>query len=139
MTLTDGRRRTTPHSDQVALDLVLATVSVIAREGLRGLTTQAVARETGVSDEAVLRSAGSTEALLDAALRYALNKSASVRRHRRRLVPRPLRRTPHRPRRPGPRPPGLPARTDARVPAKPTPRPTRKLLYAKYIEATSRR
>ena len=78
MTLADGRlRRPAPQTDQ-ALDLVLATVSVIARDGLRGLTTGAVAREAGVSDEAVLRSAGSTDALLDAALRYALDKSASV-------------------------------------------------------------
>ncbi|WLF46669.1 TetR/AcrR family transcriptional regulator [Rhodococcus opacus] len=78
MTLADGRpRRPAPQTDP-ALGLVLATVSVIARDGLRGLTTQAVAREAGVSDEAVLHSVGSTDALVDAALRYALDKSASV-------------------------------------------------------------
>ncbi|MGV9868330.1 TetR/AcrR family transcriptional regulator [Rhodococcus koreensis] len=78
MTLADGRRRAVPCSDQVALDLVLATVSVIARDGLRGLTVRAVAAEAGITDAEVRQSFASTDALVDAALRYALDKSASV-------------------------------------------------------------
>jgi AcrR family transcriptional regulator len=78
VTLADRRpRRAAPLTDQ-GLDLVRATVSVIARDGLRGLTVRAVAREIGVSEEAVLRGVGSTDALVDAALRYALDKSAGV-------------------------------------------------------------
>ncbi|MFZ2177695.1 MAG: TetR/AcrR family transcriptional regulator [Rhodococcus sp. (in: high G+C Gram-positive bacteria)] len=77
MTLTDKRpRRAAPPNDR-ALDLARATVSVIARDGLRGLTTQAVALEAE-ADAAVLRGFGSTDALIDAALRYALDKSASI-------------------------------------------------------------
>ncbi|MFC9363393.1 TetR/AcrR family transcriptional regulator [Rhodococcus sp. NPDC057014] len=78
MTLADGRRRAAPCSDQVALDLVLATVSVIARDGLRGLTVRAAAAEAGVTDAEVRQRFASTDALVDAALRYALDKSASV-------------------------------------------------------------
>ncbi|MDI9903306.1 TetR/AcrR family transcriptional regulator [Rhodococcus sp. IEGM 1409] len=77
MTLTDRQlRRAAPRSDQ-SLDLARATVSVIARSGLRGLTIAAVAVEAG-TDEEVLRSFGSTDALVDVALRYALDKSASI-------------------------------------------------------------
>ncbi|MFF2111417.1 TetR/AcrR family transcriptional regulator [Rhodococcus koreensis] len=78
MTLADGRRRAVPCSDQVALGLVLATVSVIARDGLRRLTVRAVAAEAGITDAEVRQSFASTDALVDAALRYALDKSASV-------------------------------------------------------------
>ncbi|MFC9554867.1 TetR/AcrR family transcriptional regulator [Rhodococcus sp. NPDC056960] len=78
MTVADRRpRRAVPPTDQ-GHDLVRATVAVIARDGLRGLTVRAVAREAGLSEEAVLRSVGSTDALVDAALRYALDKSAGV-------------------------------------------------------------
>lgn len=77
MTLTDRRpRRSAPPSDP-SLDLARATVSVIARDGLRGLTVQAVAVEAGIGD-AVLHNIRSTDALVDVALRYALDKSASI-------------------------------------------------------------
>ncbi|RZK94952.1 MAG: TetR family transcriptional regulator [Rhodococcus sp. (in: high G+C Gram-positive bacteria)] len=78
MTLADRRSRRAAPPGEHDVVLVLATVSVIARDGLRGLTVRAVAEEARVPDGAVLRSFASTDALVDAALRYALDKSAGV-------------------------------------------------------------
>ncbi|KAF0965927.1 TetR/AcrR family transcriptional regulator [Rhodococcus sp. T7] len=78
MTLADRRPRTAALPGGPGLDTVLATVSVIARDGLRGLTIRAVAAEAGLTDEAVRQRFASTDALVDAALRYALDNSASV-------------------------------------------------------------
>ena len=78
MTLAGRRPQRAANRGDQDLDLVLATVSVIARDGLRALTIRSVAAESGVPEGVVLRGFASTDTLVDAALRYALDKSASV-------------------------------------------------------------
>jgi AcrR family transcriptional regulator len=58
--------------------LIEATITVVARAGLRNLTYRAVAKEAGVAHGLVAHHFGSRQALIEAALRYALDESADV-------------------------------------------------------------
>jgi AcrR family transcriptional regulator len=58
--------------------LLAATVHVVAREGLRGLTYRAVAEEAGVANTLVAHHFGTRDALLQAALEWAAEQSIGV-------------------------------------------------------------
>ncbi|MEA2180145.1 MAG: hypothetical protein QOG77_3442 [Solirubrobacteraceae bacterium] len=58
--------------------LLRATVHVVAREGLRGLTYRAVAEEAGVANTLVAHHFGSRDALLQAALEWAAEQSIGI-------------------------------------------------------------
>jgi AcrR family transcriptional regulator len=58
--------------------LLRATVHVVAREGLRGLTYRAVAEEAGVANTLVAHHFGTRDALLQAALEWAAEQSIGV-------------------------------------------------------------
>lgn len=57
--------------------LLSATITVVARGGLRSLTHRAVALEAGVSHGLVRHHFGSRDALIEAALEYAVQESMS--------------------------------------------------------------
>ena len=58
--------------------LLRATVHVVAREGLRGLTYRAVAEEAGVANTLVAHHFGTRDALLQAALEWAAEQSIGM-------------------------------------------------------------
>ncbi len=58
--------------------LLRATVHVVAREGLRGLTYRAVAEEAGVANTLVAHHFGTRDALLQAALEWAAEQSIGI-------------------------------------------------------------
>lgn len=58
--------------------LIEATITVVARAGLRNLTYRAVAKEAGVAHGLVAHHFGSRQALIEAALQHALDESADV-------------------------------------------------------------
>jgi AcrR family transcriptional regulator len=58
--------------------LLNATVHVVAREGLRGLTYRAVAEEAGVANTLVAHHFGTRDALLQAALEWAAEQSIGI-------------------------------------------------------------
>jgi AcrR family transcriptional regulator len=58
--------------------LLAATVHVVAREGLRGLTYRAVAEEAGVANTLVAHHFGTRDALLQAALEWAAEQSIGI-------------------------------------------------------------
>jgi TetR/AcrR family transcriptional regulator, regulator of biofilm formation and stress response len=58
--------------------LLRATVRVVAREGLRGMTYRAVAEEAGVANTLVAHHFGSRDALLQAALEWAAEQSIGI-------------------------------------------------------------
>lgn len=78
-----GRRRlrdvaTRPTYGKGREALLRATVHVVAREGLRGLTYRAVAEEAGVANTLVAHHFGTRDALLQAALEWAAAQSIGV-------------------------------------------------------------
>ena len=70
------RRR--PEYGQGRDALLAATVHVVAREGLRGLTYRAVAEEAGVANTLVAHHFGTRDALLQAALDWAAEQSIGI-------------------------------------------------------------
>jgi AcrR family transcriptional regulator len=58
--------------------LLRATVHVVAREGLRGLTYRAVAEEAGVANTLVAHHFGTRDALLQAAMEWAAEQSIGI-------------------------------------------------------------
>jgi AcrR family transcriptional regulator len=58
--------------------LLRATVHVVARDGLRGLTYRAVANEAGVANTLVAHHFGTRDALLQAALEWAAEQSIGI-------------------------------------------------------------
>jgi AcrR family transcriptional regulator len=70
-----GRR---PRHGQGRDALLAATVHVVAREGLRGLTYRAVADEAGVANTLVAHHFGTRDALLQAALEWAAEQSIGI-------------------------------------------------------------
>jgi TetR/AcrR family transcriptional regulator, regulator of biofilm formation and stress response len=58
--------------------LLRATVHVVARDGLRGLTYRAVADEAGVANTLVAHHFGTRDALLQAALEWAAEQSIGI-------------------------------------------------------------
>ena len=70
------RRR--PEYGQGRDALLAATVHVVAREGLRGLTYRAVAEEAGVANTLVAHHFGTRDALLHAALDWAAEQSIGI-------------------------------------------------------------
>jgi TetR/AcrR family transcriptional regulator, regulator of biofilm formation and stress response len=70
-----GRR---PGHGQGREALLAATVHVVAREGLRGLTYRAVAEEAGVANTLVAHHFGTRDALLQAALEWAAEQSIGI-------------------------------------------------------------
>jgi AcrR family transcriptional regulator len=58
--------------------LIDATITLVARGGLRNFTYRAVAREAGVAHGLVAHHFGSRDALIEEALRYTLDSSAEV-------------------------------------------------------------
>jgi AcrR family transcriptional regulator len=60
--------------------LLAATVSVIARSGLRGLTFRAVAEEAGVNNTLVVHHFGTRDALIEAALEWSVEQSLNLSR-----------------------------------------------------------
>lgn len=66
--------RTVPYGEGREL-LIQATVAVVAERGLRGLTFRAAAERAGVSNTLVARHFGTREALLEAALDWATERT----------------------------------------------------------------
>ncbi|HKP08591.1 MAG TPA: TetR family transcriptional regulator [Microbacterium sp.] len=66
--------RTVPYGEGRDL-LIRATVSVVAERGLRGLTFRSAAERAGVSNTLVARHFGTREALLEAALDWATERT----------------------------------------------------------------
>ncbi|HKU29829.1 MAG TPA: TetR family transcriptional regulator [Arthrobacter sp.] len=58
--------------------LLAATVHVVARKGLRGLTYRAVAEIAGVNNSLVAHHFGSRDALIEAALDWSVNRSIGL-------------------------------------------------------------
>lgn len=69
---------TRPRHGQGREALLRATVHVVAREGLRGLTYRAVADEAGVANTLVAHHFGTRDALLQAALEWAAEQSIGI-------------------------------------------------------------
>src|ERR687885_1279401 len=67
-----------PRHGQGRDALLRATVHVVAREGLRGLTYRAVAEEAGVANTLVAHHFGTRDALLQAALEWAAEQSIGI-------------------------------------------------------------
>jgi AcrR family transcriptional regulator len=67
-----------PRHGQGREALLAATVHVVAREGLRGLTYRAVADEAGVANTLVAHHFGTRDALLQAALEWAAEQSIGI-------------------------------------------------------------
>jgi TetR/AcrR family transcriptional regulator, regulator of biofilm formation and stress response len=67
-----------PRHGQGREALLRATVHVVAREGLRGLTYRAVADEAGVANTLVAHHFGTRDALLQAALEWAAEQSIGI-------------------------------------------------------------
>ena len=67
-----------PRHGQGREALLRATVHVVAREGLRGLTYRAVAEEAGVANTLVAHHFGTRDALLQAALDWAAEQSIGI-------------------------------------------------------------
>jgi AcrR family transcriptional regulator len=67
-----------PRHGQGREALLAATVHVVAREGLRGLTYRAVADEAGVAHTLVAHHFGTRDALLQAALEWAAEQSIGI-------------------------------------------------------------
>lgn len=57
--------------------LMEATIRVVARQGLRGLTNRTVAAEAGLTHGLVSHHFGSRDALVEATLRYVVDRSIS--------------------------------------------------------------
>src|SRR3712207_5466329 len=68
-----------PKHGQGREALLRATVHVVAREGLRGLTYRAVAEEAGVANTLVAHHFGTRDALLQAALEWAAELSIGIK------------------------------------------------------------
>ena len=120
--------------------LLRATVHVVAREGLRGLTYRAVAEEAGVANTLVAHHFGTRDALLQAALEWAAEQSIGI------SLLEPAHREPRRPRRRARR---TSCAEDAGMQAfqyelalearrRPELLPAVERMYASYIEATRR-
>ena len=73
-----ARPHGTAETRRGAEALLRATVHVVAREGLRGLTYRAVAEEAGVANTLVAHHFGTRDALLQAALEWAAEQSIGV-------------------------------------------------------------
>jgi AcrR family transcriptional regulator len=73
-----AERARRPRHGQGREALLAATVHVVAREGLRGLTYRAVADEAGVANTLVAHHFGTRDALLQAALGWAAEQSIGI-------------------------------------------------------------
>ena len=60
--------------------LLAATVHVVARKGLRGLTFRAVAEQAGVNNTLVVHHFGKRDALIEAALEWSVQQSIGLSR-----------------------------------------------------------
>jgi AcrR family transcriptional regulator len=60
--------------------LLAATVHVVARKGLRGLTFRAVAEQAGVNNTLVVHHFGKRDALIEAALEWSVQRSIGLSR-----------------------------------------------------------
>ena len=58
--------------------LLVATVHVVARKGLRGLTFRAVAEHAGVNNTLVVHHFGTRDALIEAALEWSVQQSIGL-------------------------------------------------------------
>ena len=73
-----AERARRPRHGQGREALLAATVHVVAREGLRGLTYRAVAEDAGVANTLVAHHFGTRDALLQAALEWAAEQSIGI-------------------------------------------------------------
>lgn len=73
--MTDGQRVNYGDGKEA---LLRATVDVVARKGLRGLTFRAVAEEAGVNNTLIAHHFGNRDALLAAALEWTADRSISA-------------------------------------------------------------
>jgi AcrR family transcriptional regulator len=76
--MASATQRQRPRHGEGREALLRATVHVVARDGLRGLTYRAVADEAGVANTLVAHHFGTRDALLQAALEWAAEQSIGI-------------------------------------------------------------